>query len=253
MQFLRGIRSDFTFPPSMAEAAPPTVEIPTPTRSSDETGGSRSSAEPESRSEVAIDESGDEEIEEKESTQKPFFKCEKDLRALSASDWIDCQADGNSKFMTFVKDEIAKGVGKFRFEEHKGLLYKLDTNEGTTIRRLAVPESLRMFVLWNHHNMPLAAHQGRRRMHKQIAAAYWWPGMSGDVVRWVRACSGCTRRKTVRPRRAGITVTQLATRPNQVVAIDILGPMLESDNGNVCPHHVRPLYKMAGRSRDPRS
>ena len=55
--------------------------------------------------------------------------------------------------------------------------------------------------------------------------------MKNQVLRWVKACLACRRRKTPRPLRAGITEAMLATYPNDTIAMDILGPFPVSENG----------------------
>ena len=56
--------------------------------------------------------------------------------------------------------------------------------------------------------------------------------MSKDTRRWVKACSECGCRKTPRPLHAGVTEAVLATKPNEIWAIDFVGPLLTTDDGN---------------------
>jgi transposase InsO family protein len=104
--------------------------------------------------------------------------------------------------------------------------------KGAKAERTVVPECLRAFVLQMHHNAELAAHQGHKRVIDQISSYFFWPGMAQDAYRWVRSCSGCKKRKTPRPMRQGITEPVFATFPNQTVAIDIVGPLMETSAGN---------------------
>jgi len=57
--------------------------------------------------------------------------------------------------------------------------------------------------------------------------------MKREISKWVKACLACRKRKTPRPMRAGVTETILASFPNEVVAIDILGPFPRSEKGNI--------------------
>jgi transposase InsO family protein len=99
--------------------------------------------------------------------------------------------------------------------------------------KVVVPESLRAYVLKMHHNIQLAGHQGKNRTLKQVMETFYWPGMKSDVVRWVKACLACRRRKTPRPMRAGIRTLALSMYPNETVAMDIVGPFLKSISGNM--------------------
>ena len=53
--------------------------------------------------------------------------------------------------------------------------------------------------------------------------------MKNEINRWVRACLACRKRKTPRPMRAGVTEAAQAIFPNEVIAIDILGPFPKSE------------------------
>ena len=57
--------------------------------------------------------------------------------------------------------------------------------------------------------------------------------MKADITRWVKACLACRRRKTPRPMRAGKRSYALSGYPNQTIAIDIVGPFLQSIQGNM--------------------
>ena len=96
---------------------------------------------------------------------------------------------------------------------------------------MIVPESLRAFVIGQHHNLELHGHQGRRRTTRMISERYYWPGMCEDISRWIRACSACSRRKTVRPINSGLTNITLADSPWKTVGIDILGPLPVTEDG----------------------
>ena len=70
-------------------------------------------------------------------------------------------------------------------------------------------------------------------MIDQIRGFFYWPGVNKDIKRWVRSCSGCKKRKTPRPLRSGVTQPVFSIYPNHTVAIDIVGPMGESVEGNL--------------------
>jgi len=99
--------------------------------------------------------------------------------------------------------------------------------------RIVIPECLRAWILRMHHNIELAGHQGHKRVIDQITQFCFWPGMTQDAVRWVRGCVACKKRKTPRPLRQGMTQPVFSRFPNHTVAIDIVGPMLETSSGNL--------------------
>src|SRR4051812_17414154 len=80
--------------------------------------------------------------------------------------------------------------------------------------------------------VPSLRHQGERTIN-QVGETFYWPGMKQEITRWVKACLACRKRKTPRPMRTGITEAVLSNFPNEVVAIDIVGPFPRSEKGNM--------------------
>ena len=97
---------------------------------------------------------------------------------------------------------------------------------------LVVPDSLKAFVLWRHHGLPLSGHNGRKRVYAALSSKFWWKGMYDSVRRWVRGCTLCSKRKLSRPRRAGTPKMILSGYPFHIVSIDLVGPMPETSSGN---------------------
>jgi exonuclease III len=161
-----------------------------------------------------------------------FFIEGDDIKAESRGEVIEEQKKSMTPFMVAIRGK-ANEVGSGFAVESDGLLVKVD-NMGDKIRkRWIIPESLRAWVLWQAHNIPLKAHQGRTRIEAELGPRVFWPRMTKDIRRWVKCCSCCIRRKTPRPMRAGFTEPVLATFPNQILAIDIVGKMVLSEDGNL--------------------
>ena len=99
--------------------------------------------------------------------------------------------------------------------------------------RIVVPETLKAFVLYLHHGLPLSGHQGRTRTLASISERFWWSGLSKDVRRWVRSCVPCLRRKSPRPLRSGLAQTMAVPHPAHTFAIDLVGPCPETAEGDV--------------------
>jgi len=114
----------------------------------------------------------------------------------------------------------------------KADLYVLKKVREDSAEQILVPMELRRWVLFMNHNLELAGHQGHKRMIDQIRTQFFWTGVNNDIKRWVKSCSACKKRKTPRPMRSGITTPVFSSFPNHTVAIDIVGPMNESTQGN---------------------
>lgn len=109
------------------------------------------------------------------------------------------------------------------FELRDGLVYK----DG----KLFVPETLRNNILDEAHNSPTAAHGGQEATIKRLSA-YWWPNMRTTIRNYVNKCSICQMRKHERNQPLGEMRSHLAFKPNEKIAIDYMGPITESSNGN---------------------
>ena len=82
------------------------------------------------------------------------------------------------------------------------------------------------------HSSRTAGHFGRDRTVESIERRFYWSGLKKDVARWVRECDMCARAKPG----PGLGKSPLHQfRINEVmhcVAIDILGPLPLTQNGN---------------------
>ena len=97
-------------------------------------------------------------------------------------------------------------------------------------RRLYVPSSLRGHVLYYMHvNWH---HLGKDVLTKIISTYFYWPGLYRDVLHYVENCGICFRCK-----RKGISVKKgpmklfPATRPGEIVQIDLVGPLSTTKEG----------------------
>jgi hypothetical protein len=62
---------------------------------------------------------------------------------------------------------------------------------------------------------------------------YFWPRLDKDVRRWVSGCAPCQRRKQPRRMGFGLFNSMISEYPWQRACIDLVGPLPESDDGNV--------------------
>ena len=86
-----------------------------------------------------------------------------------------------------------------------------------------VPKSLRAFVMYRYHALPVSGHHGRDNTQRNIKRSYYWDGMDKDIARWVKACVACQRRKQPRHLNVGrASSVSTAQRPWEKVAIDIV-------------------------------
>ena len=91
------------------------------------------------------------------------------------------------------------------------------------------PQSLRDIILQEIHSGAVSGHLASEKMLNVLKERYYWPGHYQDVQNWVSKCPPCTTRRTAT--RAPLH-TICAGYPMQIVAVDIMGPLPTSTNGN---------------------
>jgi transposase InsO family protein len=105
--------------------------------------------------------------------------------------------------------------------------------------------TLRERILYAHHDTPIAGHPGRHKTVELIQRNYWWPGLSGHVARYVRACETCQRTKP----RQGPIATELyphssPEEPWSHIAADLIAPLPDSQGYDAILTVVDKLTKM---------
>jgi hypothetical protein len=95
-----------------------------------------------------------------------------------------------------------------RYTVHEGLLLYRDTDGNA--QRIVVPEDedLKLRILFEYHDAPLAGHLGREKTYLLLARDFYWPRQYKWVRKYVRACEVCQR---VKP--APVTQAPLASLP----------------------------------------
>ena len=116
-----------------------------------------------------------------------------------------------------------------------GLLYKKYTPDSTTQLchyQLVAPRVLRHKIMEHLHNHRTAGHLGVTKTLATVKQRFYWPGMTSDISRWCNSCSSCAQRKPGK----GPGRSQLKQLPVgaclERVALDIVGPLPTTDNGN---------------------
>ena len=91
------------------------------------------------------------------------------------------------------------------------------------------PVSFRRTVVWACHR---SAHLGIMKTVKRLRMNWYWPGLTSFVRRQVKVCEVCQAAKTSRVLRSSDQRRLFTGRPWQKVAIDLVGPLQETNKGN---------------------
>ena len=115
--------------------------------------------------------------------------------------------DKDEEVIKAVEEMKKAGVKTLRDEEwqiEEGLVLK----EGRVY--ILKDEKLRVEIIWLHHDMPIARHEGQWKTVELVTRNYWWPGVTKKVKQYVERCDQCQRMKN----RVEIPAGKL--RPNEV-------------------------------------
>ena len=135
----------------------------------------------------------------------------------------------NDRYCRSVAELVGKPQSQYDVDR-RGLLVRQSRIDGA-LQKL-VPVSLRARVLHLAHHPLTAGHPGARRMYDTLRTQFYWPHMANDVFQTVRNCRSCARvRGTTYKHRRFLRLFP-AEYPLQFVAIDLLGPLPRTTNGN---------------------
>ncbi|XP_042143921.1 uncharacterized protein LOC121834234 [Ixodes scapularis] len=114
------------------------------------------------------------------------------------------------------------------------LFCRVELSDGDVGHQLIVPTVFRKTVMELAHDGIMSGHQGVKSTVARVAEEFFWPGMQGDVKRYIRSCDVCQRtipKGTVK--KAPMISMPIIEEPFHRVAIDIIGPITpKSSKGN---------------------
>lgn len=88
-------------------------------------------------------------------------------------------------------------------------------------------------ILQDNHSSSISGHAGYLRTYKKIKENYKWSNMKRDIKNFIKSCPSCQINKTnFKPSKAPMEITTTSERPFQRLAIDIVGPLPITVNGN---------------------
>ncbi|UYV72292.1 K02A2.6-like [Cordylochernes scorpioides] len=114
-----------------------------------------------------------------------------------------------------------------------GILYRKNYDPMGKPWLLVVPKQMRIDILREAHDAPMAGHLGFAKTYDRVRRKYFWPGLHRSVRQYVAHCRECQRRKgsTERPPGQLVPIPPVP-RPFQKIGIDLLGRFPTSNDGN---------------------
>ena len=100
--------------------------------------------------------------------------------------------------------------------------------------QVVAPDCMREKILKALHNSPTGGHLGRNKLGKRVQSRFFWIGHRDDVARWCRECDICARTKPGPHRKLPpLGAADPVGGPLERIAIDIVGPLNETESGNM--------------------
>ncbi|KAB5587826.1 Retrotransposable element Tf2 [Ceratobasidium theobromae] len=142
--------------------------------------------------------------------------------------------------MTRKKDtlpiSVRKGLKDYEWTE--GILYYKG--------RMVIPEDqeLRNALLWQHHDHPLAGHQGQARTLENLGRQFWWANMKAEVNRYVASCPTCQHTKGQKIQ-TPLKPLEVPKRPWEYITYDMIVKLPRSEGNDSILVVVDRFSKMA--------
>ena len=96
-------------------------------------------------------------------------------------------------------------------------------------RVLVVPRAMIQQILNDAHDV---GHLGEEKTLNRVRRQFWWPGYTNDTVEYVKACQECSQRRNPPGNRRAPMRSIPIGRPMEMIAMDFLGPLPETERKN---------------------
>ena len=112
-----------------------------------------------------------------------------------------------------------------------GVLWRRFSEEKKKQLQLVLPSKLHEKVIRDLHEGVVGAHLGEEKVLSQLKEQFYWLGCTEAVRIWCRSCMTCASRKMTTPARKARLRTIAVGYPMQIVSVDIMGPLPETQDG----------------------
>ena len=160
----------------------------------------------------------------------------KEHRILHVSLTDACMTAKDFAFIQGEDPELVKQIKLAKTDEAsdfklcQGVLTKIV--DGDT--RVVVPASFRTELIKWHHGSFWANHVGSKKLYASLARFYYWPNMFKDIKDTIRECKICQYVKPDTTGGIGLGKSKTPTKPNQLVAFDVVTGLPRTNSGHCC-------------------
>ena len=104
---------------------------------------------------------------------------------------------------------------------------------GMVVNQVVAPQQIRKRILESLHDNPTGAHLGRSKTINRVRYRFYWSGYKQDIIKWCRRCDICAQSKPGPKRRRGQLGRVPVAAPMERIAVDIMGPLPQTNDGNL--------------------
>ena len=98
--------------------------------------------------------------------------------------------------------------------------------------KILVPEHMRMSILKEYHDQPMAGHMGINKTKSKIVERFFWPKMGKEIRNYVLGCNTCQKHKNTTKIANAPLQSIVSSFPFEIINIDVVGPLPTTENGN---------------------
>jgi hypothetical protein len=129
-------------------------------------------------------------------------------------------------FANYEQRSLYKQWNRLKFFNNNLFREYIDKNDNDKIYyQYLVPASERDFILKNSHDSAVCGHLGYQKTYDRIMPKYYWYRASDDIKKYVEECIECQKFKSTNQYHRAKMQPISATRPNQILTTDIMGPI----------------------------
>uniref|UniRef100_A0A6V7LZN9 RNA-directed DNA polymerase n=1 Tax=Bracon brevicornis TaxID=1563983 RepID=A0A6V7LZN9_9HYME len=135
---------------------------------------------------------------------------------------LNTNADALSRMYVITRAQRKMGAGT----------EDVAVQESTEDDRVVPTDEEVSVILRENHGTPFSGHPGSQRLYQKLRLKYYWKGMKRDVEDFVAACKECQLNKLGKTTKVPMVVYDAPESPFEQCAMDIVGPLTESESGN---------------------
>lgn len=138
--------------------------------------------------------------------------------------------------LNISESAISQASRGYEFIIKDGMLCR--TKRGNTLPpQILIPKDGHELIdrlMYLHHDIPEAGHFSSKKMIPKLVRSYFWTTLNKDTVTYCKSCLGCQVHKKTAPNPKNKPLKPyLPDHPNQRISVDLIGPLPETENGNV--------------------